>query len=141
MPTPKTFEDALYAILAAATGVTSLVGNVSPAPRIYPDRAPDLHASPYIVYQLITGARDQTQESAESMSTQRFQLDCISSVSSTQAKILAAEVKNALHGYKGTIAGVKVDYINAFDGPGGFSDTTKVYRRIVEIVVMFVEPQ
>ena len=136
MPTPKTFEDALYAILAAASGVAALVGT-----RIYPDRAPDLFTSPYIVYQLISGSRDQTQESAISLSTQRFQLDCIAPASSSEAKILAAEVKNALHGYTGTIAGVKVDYINTFDGPGGFSETTKVYRRIVEIVVMFVEPQ
>lgn len=136
MPPPKTFEDALYAILAAAPGVSALVGT-----RIYPDRAPDAFVSPYIAYQLISGARDQTQESAVSISTQRFQIDCIASASSAAAKILAAEVKNVLHGYTGTIAGVKVDYINAFDGPGGFSETTKVYRRIVEIVVLFVEPQ
>lgn len=136
MPTPKTFEDALYAILQAASGVTDHVST-----RVFPDRAPDAFAAPYIVYQLISGSRDQTQDSAVSLSTQRFQLDCISSVSAAKAKELAAEVKNALHGYTGTIAGVKVDYINAFDGPGGFSDTTKVYRRIVEIVVMFVEPQ
>jgi len=135
MAAPKTFEDALYAILQAASGVLALVST-----RVYPDRAPDDVARPYIVYQLIGGERDQTQESAVSLSTQRFQLDCIAE-RSDKAKELAAEVKNALHGYTGTIAGVKVDFINAFDGPGGFSETTKVYRRIVEIVVMFVEPQ
>ena len=136
MPTPKTFEDALYAILAAASGVSALVGT-----RIYPDRAPDTFVAPYIVYQLISGERDQTQESAVSMSIQRYQIDCIAATSAAAAKILAAQVKNALHGYTGTAASVKVAYINAFDGPGGFAETTKVYRRIVEIVAMFVEPQ
>lgn len=136
MPAPKNFEDALYNILVNTSGIGSKVST-----RIYPDRAPDGTVTDYIVFQLVTGNRDQSHDSAASLTTQRFQIDCMSATPAG-AKWLASLVKDALHGYTGTPVGggVTVQYCNAFDGPSGFSETTKVYRRIVEIVAMFAEP-
>ena len=134
MPDPKNFEDALYAILSGTTAIAARVST-----RIYPDQAPETFAGEYIVYQLVYGESDQTHGSADSLSTQRFQIDCLA-LSSTAAKVLAKLVRKALHGYHGTVGSLRIDFINAFDGPSGFSETTKVYRRIVEIVATFEEP-
>lgn len=138
MPDPTNFEDALYAILQAASAVTALLGTSPPA--IYPDRAPDNATGRYVVYQLVSGTSDQNHDTPASLTIQRFQLDCISHASSKDAKNLAKTVRAVLHGYKGTIAGARVEHVNAFDGPADFSETSKGYRRIVEIEVMFAEP-
>lgn len=138
MPDPTNFEDALYAILSAAAPVTTLLGASPPA--IYPDRAPDNASGRYVVYQLVSGTSDQAHDTPASLTVQRFQIDCISHASSKDAKLIAKAVRTALHGYKGTIAGVRVEHVNAFDGPADFSETSKGYRRIVEIEVMFAEP-
>lgn len=134
MPEPTNFEDALYAILSGAAAVAADVSD-----QIYPERAPDGVTGRYIVYTLIHDESDQTHESASSLTRARYQLDCYAPTAAA-AKNLAKKARAELHGYQGTIAGVRVDYVNASSGPGEFSDLTKRYRRSVEIDVLFAEP-
>lgn len=140
MPDPVVMDDALYAILGANALVTALLGSGDNL-RVYPDRAPDdVGAVDYVVYQLITGESDQDHESAASTTRQRWQFDCISHTSAAAAKNLAKRVRDALHGYAGTAAGVRIGEINAYDGPSNFDQAGKAYRRIVETDVLFAEP-
>lgn len=140
MPEPVAFDQALYALLQADSEVTALLGTGDNT-RVYPDRAPDdVGAVDYVVYQLVSGESDQSHESANSLTRQRWQLDCISHTSAAAAKTLAKRVRTALHGYAGTIASLRIGEINAFDGPSGFEESGKAYRRIVEIDVLFAEP-
>lgn len=140
MPDPVAMDEAVYAILGADSDVTALLGSGDNL-RVYPDRAPDdVGAVDYVVYQTIYAERDQSHESSDSMTRQRMQLDCISHTSAAAAKVLAKRVAEALHGYAGTVAGVRVGAVNAFEGPSSFEQAGKAYRRIVEIDVLFAEP-
>jgi hypothetical protein len=139
MPMVTDIEEAIHLMLTVDPTVAGLVGE-----RVYPDHAPDAYEGAYIVFQLIPGGgRDQSHDSADSLTTAHYQIDCIAPRSDL-ARQLANAVKDALHGFSGGVGSPSpftIGYIGASDGPPDFSETPKMYRRIVEITLIFPEPQ
>lgn len=99
-------EEAVNAILKAASGVTALVGSGTAA-RIYPNVVPQDAALPAMAYQRISALRRATHGAPASLARPRIQLTMLSE-SYSQVKSLAAAVREALDGYQGTAANVKV---------------------------------
>lgn len=76
-------EQAVYSMLAGASGVTALCGT-----RIYPDEAPSMPALPYVVYQRIGTTPNPSHDQA---SVTAAQLDgCLFQVTAIAATTLAA---------------------------------------------------
>ena len=98
-------EIAIYAVLAADSGVTDLVGT-----RIYPVRALRGASLPYITYQRISTVRRHPLDRPTDLADARVQVDCWAG-SYAEAKTLAAAVRSALAGYRGTAGGVTVQWM------------------------------
>lgn len=97
-----TVEAAIYTLLKDAAGVSALAGT-----RIYPILAPQDSAYPLITYQRISGARWRTFDGPSGKAQPRFQLD-VWATSYAGANALAKAVRDALDGYSGTVATVRI---------------------------------
>lgn len=95
-------EKAIHDLLTAATAVAALVSS-----RVYPLRAPDGVAAPFIVYQRISGVRWRTLSGACGIAQPRIQID-VYAATYAGAKALASAVRVALDGYRGIVAGVRI---------------------------------
>lgn len=99
-------EDAIYDTLAAAAGVTALVGT-----RIYRQSAPQGATLPYLVYQW-QGGGDDNWTPTESKSYV-YSVRAVSEVSNDQAGDVAEAVHTALHKQTLTVAGGWTNYWTA----------------------------
>lgn len=98
-------EKAICAILTAASGVSSLVGN-----RIYPVRPKQSGALPAITYFRVDGPRVHSLQGPSGLGHPRIQIDCYASTYADCLE-LSKQVRLALDGYRGIIAGVNVQAI------------------------------
>lgn len=104
-------EKAVYAILAANAAVTALV----PADRIYPGgRLPQRPTFPAISYFRVDGPRVFSMEGPSGYAMPRIQVD-IWGRDYAEAQNVGEKVRNALSGFRGTIAGVTVQGIIDLD--------------------------
>lgn len=94
-------EDALYSILRADAGVTGWVGD-----RVYFMEAPQEVTLPALVYQRIDTDRGMAHDGPEGYAVATFQITCMGTLG--QAPQVAEAVRQALHGYRGEVAGVQV---------------------------------
>lgn len=109
-------ESAIYAALLADAGVFALVSaNTSPiSARVYPLMIPEhVYAEatklPCIVYTKTGVDRQQTLNGTDSVVRAAFQIDSYARTHSG-AISLAAEVRDALLDYAGTVAGVEIKH-------------------------------
>lgn len=118
-------EQAGYAILKAASGVTALVGGSS-SPRIYPNVVPQDVALPAIAYQRISTRRRAVHGSPASLARPRLQLTILAETYS-EVKALAAAVREAMDGYMGTVGGVEVGVALADDETDEFGSSNNLH--------------
>jgi hypothetical protein len=85
-------ETDLYSTLINNAGVAALV-----SARIYPPPVPESAITPYLFYEMITGARLSTITGVGDAKRKRIQIDCVAG-SYAEAKTLAAAVFAALEG-------------------------------------------
>ena len=103
-------ETQLYAVLIADSAVRGYVSSGSPlVHRIYPLRAPDNAAVPYITYQVIVGTAYNYLEGAPDTERKLIQYNCVSN-SYGQAKGMAEAIKSALETNYGWLGGESDDY-------------------------------
>lgn len=113
----------IYGVLSTNTAVSALVST-----RIYPLTAPDKTASPYIVYEVMTGNSTQRAQSSGNLAREEI---LISAYAETYkgATDLASAIADALDRLHGTYSGVDVrdfvssSYFDAYD-----NDTAKFCR-------------
>ena len=103
-------EKAVYAILAASTAVTNLV----PTTRITPTRMKQNSALPAISYFRVDGPRVYCMTGPSGYALPRIQVD-VWARDYPEAKTIAENVRVALSGYRGVIAGVTVQGIFCLD--------------------------
>jgi len=109
MPTSNEPGKAIYGILSATAAVTALVST-----RIYPNNVPQDVALPFIAYSIVSQEPSITKDVVSALDVIRISLDIYSTNYDTSNQIAAA-VRVALDGYKGTINSQVVQRIT-FDG-------------------------
>jgi len=92
-------EEALYAHLSGDADVAALVGD-----RIYPLLVPQDADLPALAYQRISGVPIYAHDGPPGLARARVQITCLGR-SYSEAKDLAARVRAALSGYRGTMGG------------------------------------
>lgn len=112
-----TIEEAVNALLLATSTVTALVGSGTAA-RIYPLVIPQDAARPAIAYQKISSPKTMSHSGTSNLARSRFQFT-MQAATYTSAKALAAAVRTALIGYRGTVSGVRIDGILIEDDNDG----------------------
>lgn len=93
-------EAAMVYLLSSdnATGATgALVGT-----RVFPDEFPQKPEYPAIVYQVISGPRDYTQDGPDNLTEFRVQVDAYATTAAG-ANALRTAIRNDLSGYAGTV--------------------------------------
>lgn len=131
-----TIEEALVAYVNTVSPITAIIGT-NPA-RLYPSRAPDKTADPYIVYTKSGGERDSTQDGNSGFGHPRVQLSCWSANYKT-AKKLAVEVVKAFNGYLGPMGdktGVAAFVDNEIDN---FDTEAREHHIIVDVMLWHTE--
>jgi hypothetical protein len=102
-------EAGIYAILAADPTVSPLVGT-----RIYPGMLPQGATLEAIVYQRVSGPREDTLGGVATLVHPRIQIDCFAETYA-EAKALATAVRAAFDGYSGAAAGVTIQCVRLLD--------------------------
>lgn len=84
-------ESKIFSLLTTSTTITATMGN-----RIYPVRAPQNVASPYAVYQRISGGQVNGLDGYLTLENPRIQLD-VYSTSYSQVKTLAEAIQTQMN--------------------------------------------
>jgi len=104
---------AVYNILSNASGVTNLIGT-----RIFPSIAPQGTQHPYSTYRVTNTEMVDTKANVIPRELPQVQIDVFAR-SREDAENIAAAIRSALHGYTGTVQGIKIvdtRIINQNDG-------------------------
>jgi hypothetical protein len=128
-----TIEEGLVAFLLAQSGITTLIGT-----RIMPAPLRQNVQLPAISYQLISVRDDVLHDGPQGLPDTRIQLDCWADTYAG-AKTLAATVKTAVHGYKGTMGTVSVQRAKVENVVDGFEPNTGRQRVIMDVLLMYQE--
>jgi len=112
-----TIEEALNTLLLATSSITALVGTGAAA-RIFPLRIPQDAARPALAYQKISSPKTHSHGGTSNLARSRFQFTA-QAATYTSAKALAAALRTALIGYRGTVSGVRIDGILIDDDRDG----------------------
>lgn len=124
-------EKAVYAILKAASGVAALV-----ATRIHPLTAPQSETVPFITYQRISAERTRDTRGPTGRARTRLQVDGYAATY-PEAKALANAVRQALDGWRGTAASVRV-WSAALESDVDFYEDTvdpKLFRVSMDFII------
>jgi len=119
-------EQNLYSALVNDSGVSALVST-----KIYPVKAPQNTAFPYVVYRRITGLSVNGLDGEMGTTNGRFQIDVYSSTY-TQVKALAEAVKEA-------VKASNLRSVLIFDQDFDFDDDSNNYRVLLEFRIWFTE--
>lgn len=133
-------EEAIFARLKASTGVTGIVST-----RIYPTRLPQNPTYPAVTYQRITGRSDFHQTGLSGMGEGRIQISCWTKTAEKgggdypQAKDLREQVRLALAGFQGTVAGVEIQSSDLTADRDLFEEDLGVHQDQMDFVVRHAE--
>ena len=114
-----TIEEALVAILNANAAFNALV-----AGRLYPSFIPQTAARPAVAYQRISHIEAMAHTGYAGMAQTRVQFT-IDAQTYASAKAVAAALRAAVRGYRGTAAGVTIGAAFVETENDGYSDTTQ----------------
>jgi hypothetical protein len=106
--------------LVNTSAVTALVST-----RISPLRAADTDVYPYIIYESISSPTEQTKDGNAEWYKMRFQLSMLAT-SLASVRSIASQVRIALDGASGSIAGFAVQRITFEDERDIFNDNSAV---------------
>lgn len=121
-------EEALFTRLSTFAGITALLST-----RIFPLRAPDQLVVPFIVYQKITGNREQSHTGSSNLANPRFQVSCWGSTYAS-AKAVSRQVVLALDAFKGVVSGVDIQFSDIESEVDTFDEDTKLYRVLLDVI-------
>lgn len=128
-------ETGLRTLLLTDAAVAALI-----TARVYPISLPQEPTLPAVVYNRIDGAPAQFLSGSGSLKHARYQLDCYSTVSYSQAKAVAAAVNEALDGYRGSYSGGTIKGITVLDDGTDLSEPElEEFRVKLEYSVWYTE--
>jgi len=127
------FEEGLYWHLSHDAGVIALVGS-----RIYPQVIPQDVALPAMAYQRISGPRDHTHSGPSGLARARVQITCSAS-SYSQAKGVAAAVRESVDGFKGTMLDVTVGAAFVEDEIDGYGTSQETFTVRLDVNAWYQE--
>lgn len=125
-------EEALVTRLRAVAGVTAIAST-----RTYIMEAPQGTTLPFIAITAVSIPRELAHDGATTVTKGLFQVSCISSLPST-AKTLAKAVVAALHGFRGTVAGVTLFYAQVVNETD-LADPDYGYQVAIDVEVSYQE--
>lgn len=111
-----TIEEAIYTELTTAAAVIAIAGT-----RGYPELIPEVSAMPAWAYQTISANRETVHSGSSGFVDKVIQITC-QAVSYASAKALAGAIRARLHGYRGTLSGVKIHRIVVDNDQDGLAD-------------------
>ena len=111
-----TLEEAIYTDLTTAAAVIAIAGT-----RGYPELIPETAAMPAWAYQTISANRETVHSGSSGFVDQVIQITC-QAASYASAKALAGAIRARLHGYRGTLSGVKIHRIVVDNDQDGLAD-------------------
>jgi len=120
---------ALRAILIADATVSALIGE-----RVEPGHLGQDPELPMVTYRRISGRHPVTQTGATGLNGGRYLLECHAETY-TMAHELGKAVRDALHGYKGTVAGVKVQGAFVDDDTDVYQSTSEAWTVQVDLTI------
>ncbi len=127
-----TIEEAIYTELTTAAAVIAIAGT-----RGYPELIPETAAMPAWAYQTISANREPIQSGSSDLTEQVIQITC-QAASYASAKALAGAIRARLHGFKGTLSGVKVHRIVVDNDQDGLADEDGATVRL-DVAVFYTE--
>lgn len=110
-------EQGIRTKILALTGMSALVGT-----RMSEIILLQGGALPAIRYTKIDGAPDKTLEGPSALKHARFQFDCLSSVSLSQAKSVAKIINGGFNGFRGAVTGGHIRRASALDDGSDMSE-------------------
>lgn len=128
-------EEALQAHLTDDADVAALVGT-----RVYPLRAEQGAARPYLVYQRISTPRVRSHSGPSGLAYPRFQITAVAD-SYSAARSLANAVREALDGYSGDMGDAPGIRANAFvdNDADGWEEASEAYTVRVDVIIWHAE--
>lgn len=116
---------AIYGILSAASGVTTLVST-----KIFPRLAPMETVAPYVVYSIVSVDPTDSKTRPSTLDRVRVQIDCYARTYAS-AEAVHSAVRSALDAYTigSTVAGVKLDGIKFETENDTFEEDVDIHRR------------
>lgn len=129
-------KEAITAHLKADATITTLVGQ-----RVYPGAAPQNAPEPLIVYSMVSGVRDVTQDGLSGFVTSRVQFDCMarsSLVASNLAKAVVASL-GGIRGVIGGVGGVQLEGTFPDDEVDGYNDELELHATSVDITFQHID--
>ena len=127
-----TIEEAIYTDLTTAAAVIAIAST-----RGYPELIPEVSAMPAWAYQTISANREPVHSGASGLTEQVIQITC-QAASYASAKALAGAIRARLHGFKGTLSGVKVHRIVVDNDQDGLADEDGATVRL-DVSVFYTE--
>ena len=126
-----TVEQMLVKELQATAAVTALVGT-----RIYPQVAPQGTTADYVTYE---GSGNPIQDHGGSGGLYRARVSFLChSATYANAKAVAAAIRAALDGFRGTMQGVSVgSCLQEMEADAGFDDETRMHVVAVDFRVLY----
>ncbi len=131
-----TIEEAVVAKILSDATLTAILG-ASPAQRLYPLLIPQDVDLPAIAYQKIDSPKTSSHSGRSDLARSRVQLMCAAN-DYTGAKALAKAVVACWWGFKGTVAGVRIDG-TLIDDDGDESAQAGVPAVRVDLVIWHAE--
>lgn len=127
-----TIEEALYTDLTTAAAVVAISGT-----RGYPELIPETSALPAWAYQTISANREPVHSGSSNLTEQVIQITC-QAITYATAKSLASAIRTRLHGFKGTLSGLKIHRITVDNDQDGLADEDGATVRI-DVSVFYTE--
>ena len=127
-------ESALFAYLSTTSAITSLLGTQS-AESIFPMRAPEGAALPFLVFHKVSGHSVHSKDGDMNLSYPHFQITCWAK-EYADTKAVDAAVRAALNAYTGpTLEGVAVAQIIVEDERDLSDPETLEYGASLDVIV------
>ena len=126
-----TVEQMFVKQLQATSGVTALVGT-----RIYPQAAPQGTTADYVTYE-VSGNPIQDHGGSGGLYRARVSFLC-HTATYANAKAVAAAIRAAVDGFRGTMQGVSVGAcLQEMEADAGFDDDTRMHVVAVDFRVLY----
>ena len=105
--------------------IKSLIGALG---KVYPLRAEQGSAPPYIVYNIVSNTPTNTKDGVSELDVWRVQID-VFGTTYAECVSLSDSIRTTLDRYRGTVASVDVDKIVFENENDGFDDEAEYYHR------------
>lgn len=128
-----TIEEAIYAKLNGDVNISALVST-----RIYPLKMPDKTPMPAITYFRVSGPRVEHFQGSSTLAHPLYQIDAWGKTL-REVINLSSKIRNALQGYAGTIASVRIQGILFENDTDLYEEDTETYHRAMDFRIWYDE--